>query len=147
LTRQGDFNKVAELFELLCDNVNTLNTFVVNVSSEWAMIEKANAKFFDRRTDLAQVWSRWNRRNHSIADSRSVRCIEQRSAVAHSTRDDVFNAKICFISHRGSSYSTLTYFESDKTATCGWNTNGTTAVCGMCGRHDACSNCSTTAAT
>jgi hypothetical protein len=44
---------VAELLELLGDNVNTLNTLVVNVAGKWAMIEKANAKFFDRRTDFA----------------------------------------------------------------------------------------------
>jgi hypothetical protein len=45
---------VAELLELLGDNVNTLNTLVVNVASKWAMIEKADAKFFDRRANLAE---------------------------------------------------------------------------------------------
>jgi hypothetical protein len=45
---------VAELLELLGDNVDTLNTLVVDVSRQRAMIKKADTKFLDRCSNLTE---------------------------------------------------------------------------------------------
>jgi hypothetical protein len=45
---------VAELLELLGNNMNTQDTLVVDISRQRTMIKKADTKFLDRRSNLTE---------------------------------------------------------------------------------------------